>query len=113
MYTVAAAVQIGGPSDSRRQGALPLFGSPRELNLGANGPPEPMILDQRYEEPHLLPIHVTALARKTLPEALAVIFDAFQPQDPVPSGRPQGSLNMEGGVLKQEGIELRGVVVNW
>jgi hypothetical protein len=113
MYTVAVAVHIGRTSDSQGQGALPLFGSPRELSAGANGPPEPLILDQRYEEAHLLPIHTMALACKTLPEALAVIFDAFQPQDPVPSGRPQGSLNLEGGTTEQEGIKVKGVVINW
>lgn len=108
MYTVAAAVHIGGTADSQRQGALPLFGSPRVLSGGATSPPEPLILDQRYEEAHLLPIYAMAIACKTLPEALAVIFDAFQPQDPVPSGTTQGSLNLAGGANEQDGIKLEG-----
>ena len=89
-------MQIGANTDPRSKVALPLFGSPREFRVHIKEPSEPTYVDERFEETDLLPVLAMAMACKTLPEALAVIFEAFRPQDPSPTGKSQASLNREG-----------------
>ena len=89
-------MRIGANSDPRSKGELPLFGSPREFHVHVKEASEPTYVDQRFEEADLLPVLAMAMACKTLPEALTVIFEAFRPQDPSPTGKSYASLNQEG-----------------
>ena len=89
-------MQIGGNTDQRSKRELPLFGSPREFHVHGKEASEPTYVDQRFEEADLLPVLAMAMACKTLPKALTIIFEAFRPHDASQTGNSQASLNREG-----------------
>jgi hypothetical protein len=82
IYSVSAAVRIPNGSKGETRRHMPFFSCPR---VYSDEPQtindEPRYVQERFEEPDLLPTYMIAIGSSSVQEAFDVIFGAHRPQD--------------------------------